>query len=281
MKSIRVVIALSVLVMFLAGCASQEESPPPAEDLYKGAEQRTFYYSFNGESGSFKFQVYKGLNDYLANLSRTFKCSPVCPTNDTMQQSFLDQSTQASELERFAGVIKSKASDRESQARIAINLVQRIPYDESTYSGGINKDRYPYQVLYDGKGVCGEKVRLLAYFLRDLGYGTALLYFSAEQHAALGLKCPSEYSYKGTGYCFIETTSPAIPIYDQGPYPAFGKLSSSPNVMRLSDGDSFDNVGQYSVDAKEWGRLQGLGSQLSEADYAKMKKLSAKYGLDA
>jgi len=275
---------LIVLLSFLAGCVSEEETAPSPEDLYKGAEQRTYSYSFNGKAETLRFQVYEGLNDYLANLSRTYQCAQACPSNETIQQGYLDQRYQESELQRLASLIKTKASDRENQAKIAINLVQRIPYDDAAYNGGRATDRYPYQVLYENKGVCGEKTRLLAFLLRDIGYGSALMYFSKEQHAALGLKCPQEYSYKGTGYCFIETTSPAVPTYDQGPYPVFGKLSSSPEVLKLSDGDSYDDIGQEYRDALEWGRLQNMMQQtngvLDETEYGKWKKLAVKYGIE-
>jgi len=37
-------------------------------------------------------------------------------------------------------------------------------------------------VLYEDKGVCGEKSLLLAYLLRELGYGVVLFEFKPENH---------------------------------------------------------------------------------------------------
>jgi len=276
-------IVLMVLLLLTAGCTDQERKEPPPDNLYAGSVQRDYAYTLDGTSQVLGFSVYSGLNDYLAALPRTYQCTIACPSNETRQRQYLDEKYQEAELDKFSYLIKSKAADRENRAKLAISLVQSIPYDDLSYTQGKPLDRYPYQVLYDGRGVCGEKVRLLAYLLRDLGYGTALLYYPKEQHSALGLRCPAEYSHKGTGYCFIETTGPAVPTYDQGEYLGFGKLASSPEVIKLSDGDAYENIGQEYMDAQEWARLQDKIAQnkgvLEEADYAQVKKIAAKYGI--
>ncbi len=80
------------------------------------------------------------------------------------------------------------ADGEDDQAGIAISLVQKIPYDYEkmyrcgwtcqgrTFVSGI-PPRYPYQVLYDGRGVCGEKSSLLALLLKEFGFGVVLLEF--------------------------------------------------------------------------------------------------------
>ncbi len=53
---------------------------------------------------------------------------------------------------------------------------------------------------------------------------------------AVGVKCPEEYSYKySPGYCFVETTYNAL-ITD------VGTLTSTPTVIKVSDGMSLDDV---------------------------------------
>ena len=103
----------------------------------------------------------------------------------------------------------------DDQARIAISLVQQIPYDWQTF--GL-ENRYPYEVIYDNTGVCEEKSRLLAFLLRDLGFDVVLFSFESENHMAVGIMCPVQYSYKNTGYCFVETTEPTMITYSQGEY---------------------------------------------------------------
>jgi len=77
-----------------------------------------------------------------------------------------------------------------------------------------------------------------------MGYGTALLIFKYENHEAVGIKCPINYSYKKTGYCFIESTSPTIPTYAKAKYVGVGELDSIPEIIKISDGKSFDGIAE-------------------------------------
>jgi hypothetical protein len=269
------------LVLLFSGCI-ENEAPAP-EDLYGGPRNMVYNYTVRGEGGGIKMIVYAGLNVHLAKISRLVYCRPECPSNESIQQRYLDEEYQGSELSKLLSGIKERGKTRQEQALIAISLVQNIPYDEDSYEVGKSKDRYPYQVLYDGKAVCGEKVRLLAYLLRGLGYETSMLYYPKEKHASLGIKCPEEYVHKNTGYCFIETTAVAIPTYDTGDYPGTGRIVSSPQVLQLSEGDTFENMSEEWDDAREWQRLEELISKnnriLEQEDYDKWKALKKKYGI--
>lgn len=96
-------------------------------------------------------------------------------------------------------------------------FVQAIPYDQAKtdrrqagQSGIAEKTTYPYEVLYDQKGVCQDKSYLAYRLLQELGYGVAILLFPDPQdnHMAVGVQCPKTYSnYASSGYCFLETTS--------------------------------------------------------------------------
>jgi hypothetical protein len=279
----RLIIGLFLtMVLFFSGCAEKEEDMPPS-NLHAGEKSMTYNYTLRGESGAVEYTVYRGLYEYLGNISRFVYCRPQCPTNDSIQQKYLDEKYSEAELSGFLDAVKKKGRNREDQAMIAVNLVQNIPYDDAAYEAGKSKDRYPYQVLYDGKAVCGEKVRLLSYLLRGLGYDTSMLYYSKEKHAALGIKCPENYSHKNTGYCFIETTTVAIPTYDTGDYPGMGRITSAPVVLNLSGGDSYDNIAGEWEDAREWQRIEELISRnnrvLKQEDYDSWKELKDKYGI--
>lgn len=272
------------LLLLLAGCATVEESQvPDSKDLYIGAVDKTFTYAVDGTHDSIRFRLYAGMNDHLAEISRGYYCDPECPSNATIQQAYLDDVVQDKELKKLVELIRSKTDNRITQARIAISLVQEIPYDEISYEAGGSPDRYPYQVLYDGRGVCGEKARLLAFIVRELGYGTALLYFPEEQHAVFGVMCPADYAYRGTGYCFVETTTPAIPTYGEGTYPGFGRLESRPDVIVLSEGSSINLAEEYE-DAREWSRMaaliEGSGGVLEQEEYGRWLNLANKYGIE-
>ena len=276
-----ITLCLAVVLAF-AGCAEKAVFEPAA-NLTAGPKDMVYSYTFQGAEGAVEYRVYGGLSGYLENKSRLVYCDPRCPSNESVQQRYMDEEYSHNGLEGFLEAIKEHGKTREEQALIAVSLVQNIPYDDAAYAAGKSKDRYPYQVLYDGKGVCGEKVRLLAYLLRGLGYDTSMLYYSKEKHAAFGIRCPGRYSHKNTGYCFIETTTVAIPTYDTGNYPGVGRITTSPAVLRLSSGDSYENMSDQWADAREWERLEGLISGnnrvLEQEDYGLWMKLKKKYGI--
>ena len=275
---------LIIAAILFAGCANSPDAQEPTqEQLYSNAKTIQFNYTVDGESGALYFTAYKGLSDYLSTQPRVFYCTPACPSNASMQLAFIDKKEQELQLERFAQAIDNITSSQDTRRKIAISLIQNIPYDDAQYQMmNATIDRYPYQVIYDDKGVCGEKTRLLAYILRHQGYGVALLRYPVEQHAALGIKCSKQYSTQNTGYCFIETTTPSIPTFDQGNYPAFGKLRSKPEILILCNGTEYYPVQDY-LDAQEWAHLETLiaksGGSLDQKDYDKWIILKDKYGM--
>jgi hypothetical protein len=278
------IIALIIAAMLFAGCASSPETEGPTqEQLYFGPKTIQFNYTVDGEGGTLGFTTYRGLSDYLKEQPRTFSCIPKCLSNTSMLLVFINNKIQEPELERFSQAIDNLTSSPDKRRKIAINLVQNIPYDDAQYlTADIAADRFPYEVLYNARGVCGEKTRLLAYILRHQGYEVAYLRYFDEKHSALGIKCPTEYSTQKTGYCFIETTTTAIPTFDQGIYPAFGKLKSVPEILVLSNGTEYYPVQDY-LDAQEWTRLQTeitqSGGTLSQKDFDKWVLLKDKYGI--
>jgi hypothetical protein len=86
--------------------------------------------------------------------------------------------------------------------------------------------------LYENKGVCGEKSMLLAFLLRDLGFGVVLFDFAAQNHEAVGVKCSN--GFRGTGYCYLESTTP-VGIDFSGDW--LGEISETKHI---SDGKSIN-----------------------------------------
>jgi hypothetical protein len=181
-------------------------------------------------------------------------------------------------------IIKSQTSNSDEQARIAVSLVQKIPYDWEGFRTNDLNDRYPYEVLYDNKGVCGEKARLLAFILRDLGFGIVLFNYETESHMAVGIRCPSQYSYENSSYCFIEAAAPSIITDAERDYVGVGKLSSTPSMISINDGKSFDSVSEEYNDVQEWNRINKLsessGGTLDSYNYYKWQTLVNKYGIE-
>ena len=283
-KKVRLLIVLMILSIFLAGCVQQAEvSVSEVEKNVPGI----LNYVLRGEKGSINVELNSELKQHLADIPREYPCSPICPPETKIQQGFLDDKKQESYLINLVEQIKSKTDNKDDQVRIAVSLVQHISYDAITAEryfsdfGNYAKTmprRYPYEVLYDNTGVCAEKARLLAFILRELGYGVVLFEFEHESHMTVGIKCDA-HDFMGTGYCFIETTKPIIMTH-KVPLATFEgdvNIVSYPKVITIKDGLSFD-VSEEFNDAQELKRIIS-NEVVSREDYNKFLELRNKYNL--
>ncbi|OIP23851.1 hypothetical protein AUK11_04515 [bacterium CG2_30_37_16] len=105
---------------------------------------------------------------------------------------------------------------------LALCLVQAIPYDDAKaeliLSHGVGDSvsfaedkkmagRFPYETLYDNKGICTDKSYLASSLIKEFGYGSVIYVFDKDRHMAVGIKTPSTYSSFSSGYSYIETTN--------------------------------------------------------------------------
>lgn len=256
----------------------------------KNPKNITLDYILRGEEKQLEFIVYEGMNNYISNLSRTISYhGEEEPSRADFKIKNIEEPEQRELLLPLVVKIQNLAKDKRDQVRIATSLVQKIPYNDSivgTASLGngqkLNRTRYLYETLYDVQGACEGKSELLAFLLKELGYGTVLFYYPTEDHEAVGIKCPEKYSVKETGYCFIETTGPSIISNDQVYYIEIGKLSSEPEVLFISEGDSFENAYEFS-DAKSLikiGNAIETKGKLNFFQARKLENLREKYGLE-
>lgn len=176
--------------------------------------------------------------------------------------------------------IRNESGNSDDQARIAISLVQHIPYKEESLH------RYPYEVLYEGSGVCQEKSILLVALLRELGFKSSVMYFIPENHMAVGISCPESYAFKVSGYCLVQATNAMI-VTDDTPFLGSEKDWSIPEIIQTSDGRSFDSAKSEYSDARTWIQLQTAskaarenGTILSRADNLRWYQLQKKYDLN-
>ncbi len=248
----------------------------------------TLNYILRGEEGEILFTVYGGLSKYVSKLPRSISLgNGDIPSKEDFKLRRLDEKNQEVLLVPLIKKIQNMFETEKDQVRVAVSLVQKIPFGNSEkivkVSGSeVDYARYPYEVLYDEEGVCGEKAELLAFILREMGYGVAFLYYPAENHEALAVKCPRRHSVAKTGYCFIETTGPAIMTDDSIEYVGVGELSSKPELIIISEGKSLGNWWYEFRDAN----VLMLARHLIEKDslfaslmYNKVSKLNEKYGL--
>jgi len=56
---------------------------------------------------------------------------------------------------------------------------------------------YSYQTLYEQKGVCGERAKLLLKILTRMGYNATTIGFYYVDHEIVGLSCNSTKAVKG------------------------------------------------------------------------------------
>lgn len=227
-----------------------------------GEQEASFKYFFQGQEREVDFPVYLSMSQYLHGISRsTFYADGEKPSHSDFKIKTINEPEQKTLLLPLVEKIQNITTDRDDQVRIAISLVQNIPYgfsDRTTSLGqntSVNYSRYPYEVLYDQQGVCGEKSALLAFILKEMGYDVAFLYYAPENHEAVGIKCPIENSVDNTGYCFVETVGPAIITDDKLTYVGGVTLKSVPEVIPVSQGDSIGKWEEFR-DAKRLSELR-------------------------
>lgn len=184
--------------------------------------------------------------------------------------------------------IQNTARDKTEQMRIAISIVQKIPFQSSnkTFIFGnnvLNYSRYPYEVLYENSGICEEKSQLLVFLLKELGYKSVLFFNAFENHESVGIRCPVAMDFKSTGYCFVETTAPSIITDDEVEYVGIGGLYSTPEVTPISEGISLGrNLYEYK-DASDLKTIRNTikkNGQLSAFESQRLEELKKKYGLE-
>jgi len=225
------------------------------------------------------FSVDSGTYDYIYNIPR-LSCTQIGCNNITdRDRRIITEPTQKAALTPLVAAIKAAAKKPDDQARLAVSLVQNITYDTAK-SDAINRGedthfRYPYEVLYDNEQICSENSYLIAFLLTELGFGAAVFKFPSATHDTAGIKCPVQYSYKGTGYCFIESTYRNVITYD-----TMANRDSSDMILEdLTPGGLTFNPKKDYKDVQSLKKIYAKWSHLSKKSYKKYKSIKKKYGL--
>lgn len=211
-----------------------------------------------------------------------YRCSDFGYTDATLGDCYnyliYDRADQKEALVSLVNWLNKKIKKSDDRVRVAASLVQKMEYDYDKYqnngesNGRGHGSRYPYEVLYENMGICGEKASLIVYLLKQLGYGTATITFLSPLHEVAGVKCSDAYDFQDTGYCFIDPNYRHMITYsgsyaDDTPY----------RVLKISDGKTFNAKNDFK-DGQTLRRLitEGIGSR---KNYKTNKKLVKKYGL--
>jgi hypothetical protein len=257
-----------------------EPAIPSVAELETGKKKQSYPYTLRSQSQFLYFDTYSGVNAYLQDRY------PNRPTDfydvsklEGYYREYVNDSVQEHYLDDLIDNINDRSYLPQERARIAVSLIQHIPYKVTS------RTYYPYEVLYYDSGKCEDKSILAAYILSQMGYGTALLLYYPEHHMALGLKCPKKFSINNSGYCFVETTTPAIMTFNNGTYTGVGRLTSQPEIIRISEGNSFEQMEEEYTDAQALDTVMrsavfnATGIYLDTINYNQISYLNKKYGL--
>jgi len=260
-------------------CASSYQTEP---------KEISLKYTLRGEEHYIPFVVYGGFANYVYDIPRSIRYSSgENSSRADFKLKAINEEEQRKFLMPLVIKIQNITNDKEDQARIAISIVQNIPFGASNKTSTfgnykINYSRYPYDVLYDMQGICGEKTDLLTFILKEMGYGTAFFYYPSYNHESLGIKCPVKESLIESEYCFVETTGPSILTDDMMSYVGMGKLYSYPEFYFVSDGIALgEDIYEYS-DADRLIRIRERieeGKQINAFSNKAYEELFKKYGL--
>jgi len=276
----------------LCGCLKNftKKNDSCVSEYQTGPKNISLKYILRGEQGQINFTVYKGAADYFGLISEKSFYNP--------EEKFSKKDFQLKKINNFEQKelllplvvkIENLAETKEDQARIAISVAQNMVYNSSNGlmiffdRNSSTLLKYPYQTLYDGQGVCEARSELLAFLLKEIGYGVVLFYYPEENHAAVGIKCPLKDSSYGSGYCFVETTGSSIITDNKEYYPGWGELSDVLEISLISDGISFpENAYEYK-DAKKLIQINNILKKrnfLGRIYQIRLKNLIQKYGLN-
>jgi hypothetical protein len=243
--------------------------------LPAGTKEHTFAYVINGVKDTVSIPMSDSMYaDYAKKSDPGYKPPYDAATNSSYYRAYMEDPDQQPAIVELARAIQEKTPVADDQARIAVSLVQHIPYKE-----GGKQYRYPYEVLYKNQGVCGEKSMLLALLLKDLGSGSSVFYFLPEDHMAAGIKASSPYDFRNSGYAFIEATEPYIITDSLTDNLAQGKFTSTMEITPAGTGKALESIAGDYGDARQWAGLEAKIKSLSPSENEAWKVLNAKYDL--
>ncbi|MFA6382918.1 MAG: transglutaminase-like domain-containing protein [Parcubacteria group bacterium] len=177
-----------------------------------------FKWAYNKKNYAITETLYGSIYDFYRTKPKEFEYQGMLP--DDWKEKYFSMFLQVADgddaVQTIADDIKQaglkNGLSNDQLAELVVSFVQAMPYDDARakkiLSGqGSGLTNYPYETLYEGKGVCSDKSFLAYLLLKDLGYGASLFVYESENHMAVGVQCSIQYSSYESGYCYAETTT--------------------------------------------------------------------------
>jgi len=267
----------------------QEEQMPVKEPEVtitpdkQGMQSKEFNWKYKKEEYTIKIPLYENLNYFYAKQPRFITYKDSLPEDweaqiykNTLNLDDMEGFTEL--IDFFSGVRQEKELSDDDFVELITSFVQNIPYDYASLDDPNSQLKYPYQTLFDQKGVCSDKTLVAAKLLNYYGYGVALFLFDDENHMSLGIQCPKESSSYLSGYCYVETT--AAEAVGVAPELLAGNLSlkSQPQIISISKGKQY---GRAEENIKKEVKRREFCRQLENAEKEVKEKEIAIHSLSA
>jgi hypothetical protein len=241
----------------------EKSFPAPAEQSV-----HNFSWEYQGAKYSLKETLYQSSYDYYHSQPKGY--SYVGPLSANWEEDyygmFLKTNPQDQTISQLAKDLQDLGARHKLTSDQLVDLtmafVQAIPYDDAkakqilAQAGNVGM-RYPYEVLFENLGVCSDKSLLATAILRQMGYGVAIFAYEQDNHMAIGIECPKNYSTYGSGYCFAETTASGnkvgvIPTFDANSNKTVGAVQLS--NLDQNQQTKLQQLGQVTIFQKTSGK---------------------------
>jgi uncharacterized coiled-coil protein SlyX len=207
---------------------------------------KSYSWGYKGQNYRLNETLYQSIENYYRKKRKGIYSG----FEESSLSKYLNLPKEDKTISEVTSKIKLESSNKQltpdQTVDLAIGMVQALPYDEARARTDLTHPRYPYETLFEGKGICSDKTLLTVAILRQLGYGTAVFMYEKDQHMAAAVQCTSADSNYNSGYCIAETTTTGHKI---GIIPEIDE--NSLQAVQRSEIKTFESNGQGTSSIKK------------------------------
>lgn len=225
------------LEQIVANIAIKSENSAPDTQT---TTNKTYHWRYRNQDYSLDFTLDPELYQAYQGAPRTYSYylgQEPEDIRDAFYSLFLQTKQEDQQTLALLERLKQQANDLglspDERAAFILSFVQYLDYDHIKAAQTNTQANYPFETLYLQRGICADTTFLAVLWLRELGYGAAILDFPDSNHSAAGIACPLMDSLNNSGYCYVETTN----YFPVGVVPAALK-----DGQAQGNNTSFDNL---------------------------------------